>query len=219
MPYGGFAMRRELREGAGAIRRLRPEAQRARQREVPDGARAERRTCQRARGARRRSAGGRALYGTSRCSAPGAAWHLRCSAPGAVRHFAPYGEAAVRHLAPFTVFAVRSRLGAQPSVPDWRRTRRRSPMPRRLLVRVRELDQHGLTPRSAEDRHAGGQHAATRETHRDVDRRKARRRREQLTVVACWCVQVTNETRRIAPRRIHERVQPQAVHLAHDGRA
>src|SRR5712671_3380944 len=88
---------------------------------------------------------------------------------------------------------------------------RRTPVSGRLLVRVTDLDQCWLAPGSAEHLKAGRQ-GPTHESHRDVDRRKPGRRRNPWAVVAVRRVEITDQTRRVVPRRIDERVEPGVVH-------
>src|SRR5690242_16220830 len=87
-----------------------------------------------------------------------------------------------------------------------------------LLVGVGKLDQRWFAPRTTEDRHARGKRA-TGVAHRDVDRRPPRRRRKDLTIVAVRRVHVANETGRIAPRWVDERVEPVGVHRLCDSGA
>src|ERR1700757_5135535 len=81
----------------------------------------------------------------------------------------------------------------------------RSTVVRGLLVRVRELEEARLAPGAAEELEAGGQRAIVRVAHRYGDRRKAGARRKELVVVAAGRVEVPDEARRVAPRRIDER--------------
>ena len=81
-------------------------------------------------------------------------------------------------------------------------------MVRRLLVRVGEREQPAFVPGTAKDRQARGECAAACETHRDRDRRKPCRRRIDLAVVARQIrSHVADNGRRIAPRRVDERIE------------
>ncbi len=89
----------------------------------------------------------------------------------------------------------------------------------RLLVRVRQLDQRRFRPCAAEERDPSRQQAAPRVTHRHLNRRKARRRRKELAVVAVRCVEIANQPRRIAPRRVNKRVDLLRLQRLQNGRA
>src|SRR5262245_29753602 len=78
----------------------------------------------------------------------------------------------------------------------------RPPVVGRLLVREGEPQERFLAPRAAEELQAGRQTVAARVTHRDGDRGKAGARREELVVVAARRIEIANEPRRVAPRRI-----------------
>src|SRR6185312_13002223 len=90
---------------------------------------------------------------------------------------------------------------------------------RGLLVSVRERDEPALAPRASEERHAGREPAAAGVAHRHGDRGESGARREYLAVVAGGRVEVADEPRWIAPRRIHERVEVERVHQRGDGDA
>src|SRR5579872_5906195 len=91
----------------------------------------------------------------------------------------------------------------------------RTPMVGRLLVRVREAEERRFAPRASEKLEAGGQRAPGG-AHRHGDRGKAGARREQLVVVAARRVEIADETRRVAPRRVDERVELRVVHQCVD---
>src|ERR1051325_286129 len=97
--------------------------------------------------------------------------------------------------------------------PGWRPS-----MLRRLLIRIAELDERRLVERSAEHLQASGERVVARVAHGDRDRRHPRLWREHLAVVAMRSVEVANESRRIAPGRIDQRVEMQAVHRLRHGR-
>src|SRR5207342_3581159 len=84
-------------------------------------------------------------------------------------------------------------------------------MVRGLLVGVRVLDQLCLRPGAPKERDAGRQ-AAARISHGHLDRRKARRRREELAVVTGGRHQIPDQPRRVAPRWIHPRIDLLAIH-------
>src|SRR6516162_1257569 len=101
---------------------------------------------------------------------------------------------------------------------EGRGRRRRAAMMRCLLVRVCQLEECRFAPGTAEQLKAGRQRPATGKAHRYRDRGKTGAGCEELAVVAAWRVQIANEPRRIAPRRVGEGVELTRVHqLQHSG--
>src|SRR5688572_15254040 len=83
-------------------------------------------------------------------------------------------------------------------------------MTRRLLVCVRELDQRRLTPRAPENGHPGGQ-GPPGIPHRHAYGWPAREWRVHLAIVAVRRVEVTDQSRRVAPGRVDDGVEAQTV--------
>src|SRR4051812_31752209 len=81
-----------------------------------------------------------------------------------------------------------------------------------LLVRVGHPNQRRFVPWPSEDRQSRRKSLSSRVTHGDVDRWKAGRRREDLTVVSVRRIQIADQPWRVAPRRVDERVQLLRVH-------
>ena len=82
-----------------------------------------------------------------------------------------------------------------------------------MFIPVSERKQPAFVPRTAKDRQARGEGAATRESHRDGDRGKPRGRRIDLAVVAREIrSHIADDRRWIAPRGIDERVELQRRH-------
>src|SRR5687768_3093859 len=89
---------------------------------------------------------------------------------------------------------------------------------RGLLVGIREFDQRRFRKGPSKKCHARRQDRA-RVTHWHLDRWKASHGREKLAVVAMRRVEIADQSRWIAPRRIHERIELLAVHQLQDGGA
>src|SRR5205085_822814 len=75
-----------------------------------------------------------------------------------------------------------------------------------------ELNQLIFGPGSPIDGHAGGQRAAARVAHWNIDGRKSRGRRKELAVVAMRRVEIADQSRWIAPGWIHKCIELQPVH-------
>src|SRR5256885_2140444 len=84
-------------------------------------------------------------------------------------------------------------------------------MMRRLLVGVREFEKLRLTPRSAKNGHARRKRVVAGVTHRNRDGRPTGGGREDLRVVAGGRGHVADETRRIAPRRVDDSIELEAI--------
>src|SRR5689334_5989031 len=113
--------------------------------------------------------------------------HERCP-----RTFPPWVSAATRLGKRGTLaLTERRRGGGRPAVTGC------------LLVRVRETYQRWLRPCATEERDPRRQQAAAGVSHGNLDRREAGRRREELAVVAVRRVEIADEPRRVAPRRVH----------------
>src|SRR6266545_970668 len=97
--------------------------------------------------------------------------------------------------------------------------RRGASMMCRLLVRVGEREQRRLAPGAAEELESRRQRVPPRISHRDGNGGKACARREQLIVVATRRVEVSDQSGRVAPRRVNQRIQMLVVHHLQDTRA
>src|ERR1700722_7969583 len=86
----------------------------------------------------------------------------------------------------------------------------------RLFVRKRNLQQRRLRLCTPIDGHADGKRAPASESHRNIDSRESRSWRVELAVITRGTVEVTDEPRRIAPRRINECIELQLIHRLQD---
>ena len=77
---------------------------------------------------------------------------------------------------------------------------------RQLFVSIGDLQQRRLRPRTPINAHARGKRAPASKTHGDIDGRETRGRRVELAIITCRRVEIADQTRRIAPRRIEQRL-------------
>ena len=84
-------------------------------------------------------------------------------------------------------------------------------MIRYLLERIRQLDQSGFRPCTAEESYSGRKLAAN-EAHWNADRRESGPGGQRLTVIAGRRIEIADKPRRIVPRWIHDGGNTGLVH-------
>ena len=82
----------------------------------------------------------------------------------------------------------------------------------RLLEIVRKPDQRSLTPGATEKRDPGWQRVVDRVAHRHRNGRETGAWGKQLAVVAVRCIEVTDESRWIAPGWIDQCIEFERIH-------
>src|SRR5687768_11672149 len=87
-----------------------------------------------------------------------------------------------------------------------------------LLVCIGETNECVFFPGTGQKLKSGGQSISPHEPHWYRNRRKPRRRCEQLIIVSRWCVEIPDRARRIAPGWINQCVQFAVGHQFDDGR-
>ena len=92
-------------------------------------------------------------------------------------------------------------------------------MMRRLLVGVGKPKQRGFAPGAAEKLQSRRQRVVPRVAHRHGNRGEAGARREHLVVVASRRIQIANQPRRIAPRRVDQGIELPLVQQLQHARA